>query len=240
MSISILDFNIFSDTKGLLINEIFRRSGKTHIISGNPEVLFNGYYNEDLNADFKAEESIIIPDGVGVILVSKLLRTPVKEKIAGIEVMQEIIKTCSEEGKSIFLLGAKKNIVEKCIENLEEHYPTLSIAGFNDGYFDINNCDELIEKINSSEAQVLFVAMGCPRQEKFIINYMDRLKCKVFMGVGGSFDVIAGSVNRAPKWMITLGLEWLYRVSKEPWRIKRLNVIPKFILLALKHNKRQR
>ena len=240
MSISILDFNIFSDTKSSLINEIFIRSGKTHIISGNPEVLFNGYYNEELNADFKAEESIIIPDGVGVILVSKLLRTPVKEKIAGIEVMQEIIKTCSEEGKSIFLLGAKKNIVEKCIENLEEHYPTLPIAGFNDGYFDINNCDELIEKINSSEAQVLFVAMGCPRQEKFIINYMDRLKCKVFMGVGGSFDVIAGSVNRAPKWMITLGLEWLYRVSKEPWRIKRLNVIPKFILLALKHNKRQR
>lgn len=239
MSIKILDFNIFSDTKVSLIKDIFARNGKIHIISGNPEVLFNGYYNEELNTAFKAEEAIIIPDGVGVILASKLVKTPVKEKIAGIEVMQEIIKTCSEEGKSIFLLGAKKDIVEKCVENLKEHYPTLSIAGFNDGYFDANSCQELIEKINNSEAQVLFVAMGCPKQEKFIINNMDRLKCKVFMGVGGSFDVIAGIVNRAPKWMITLGLEWLYRVSKEPWRIKRLNVIPKFILLALKHNRRQ-
>lgn len=115
----------------------------------------------------------------------------------------------------------------------EEGY-IKEIVGSNNGFFDLDNCDDLIEKINESKADILFVAMGAPRQEVFIEKYKDKLCCKIFMGVGGSFDVFAGNVNRAPQFMINIGMEWLYRVAKEPWRIKRLGSIPKFLVLSLK------
>ena len=116
-------------------------------------------------------------------------------------------------------------------------FPEINIAGYRDGYFDIDNPFELLEDIKEKKPYAIFVAMGCPRQEEFIVSYMNELPCKIFMGVGGSFDVIAEKVNRAPKWMIKLGLEWLYRVLKEPWRIKRLGSIPKFLLLVGRGNK---
>ena len=116
-----------------------------------------------------------------------------------------------------------------CVENLKKNHPKLIIAGYRNGFFDLDNCDQLLADIKSKKPKALFVAMGCPRQENFIVKYMDELPCKIFMGVGGSFDVIAGKVKRAPKWMVTIGLEWLYRTIKEPFRIKRLFVIPKFL-----------
>ena len=134
----------------------------------------------------------------------------------------------------MFLLGAKEETLIKCKEKIKESYDGINIVGSNNGFFDLDNCDDLIEKINESKADILFVAMGAPRQEVFIEKYKDKLCCKIFMGVGGSFDVFAGNVNRAPQFMINIGMEWLYRVAKEPWRIKRLGSIPKFLVLSLK------
>ncbi|MPN46979.1 N-acetylglucosaminyldiphosphoundecaprenol N-acetyl-beta-D-mannosaminyltransferase [bioreactor metagenome] len=131
-------------------------------------------------------------------------------------------------------MGASQETIEQCVLNLKKKYPELNILGYHNGFFDQENCNDIIEDIKEKSPYALFVAMGAPRQENFIIKYMDELPCKVFMGVGGSFDGIAGKVKRAPKWMINIGLEWFYRVAKEPWRAKRLSSIPKFLIQVIK------
>ena len=211
----LLGYKIFSDNKEELLKEIENKK-RVNIISGNPEVLYNGIKNEFLRNSFTKEDALIIPDGVGTLLAAKINGIDITEKIAGIEVMNMLLKEARDKNLKVFLLGAKEETLIKCKEKIKE------------------NCDDLIEKINESKADILFVAMGAPRQEVFIEKYKDKLCCKIFMGVGGSFDVFAGNVNRAPQFMINIGMEWLYRVAKEPWRIKRLGSIPKFLVLSLK------
>ena len=233
MKTRIFQYEIFNDT----IEELFKNINsfeKVHIVSGNPQVLFSGLQNNLLLENFTSENSIIIPDGIGTVICSKIVRQPVKEKIAGVELMDRIVKKCEKENQGIYLLGSTQETVNMCNINLRTKYSKLNILGSHDGYFEMDNCEELLKEIEKVSPQVLFVAMGCPRQEIFIAKYMDRLPCKVFMGVGGSFDIIAGNVKRAPKWMINIGMEWLYRVAKEPFRIKRLSSIPKFILMVIK------
>lgn len=233
MGTTLLQYNIYSDTKSNLIKDI-NNYEKVHIVSGNPEVLFQGLNDNTLFNNFTSRNSIIIPDGVGTVIASKMVKEPVKEKIAGIEVMDDIVKFCVDNNEGIYLVGASEEVLTLCIENLRKKYPTINILGHHNGFFDLDNCDEIISDIMDKKPYALFVAMGAPRQEKFIIKYMDSLPCKIFMGVGGSFDVIAGKVNRAPQWMINVGLEWFYRVAKEPWRIKRLSSIPKFLVKVAK------
>lgn len=234
MGTNIIGFNIYDDSKEKLLDDIKNYDSKVHIISGNPEVLFSGYKNEMLKINFLRDGSVIIPDGVGTVIASKIAKERVKEKIAGIEVMNELVKQCEKDNKSVYLIGATQEVLDECVKNLNRVFPSLNIVGEHNGYFDINNCEDILSDIESKSPYALFAAMGAPRQEIFISKYMDRLPCKIYMGVGGSFDVIAGKVNRAPRWMINLGLEWLYRVLKEPWRIKRLSSIPKFLLLVVK------
>ena len=235
MYTNILGYKVFNETKENFLREIDKRD-KTIVISGNPEILYSGLENENLNKLFNGKDSIIIPEGVGTVIAAKMVKNPVKEKIAGIEVMKAIIEKCEKEGKGIYLLGAEEEILKLCKENIKKTFPNIKIVGSHNGFFDLNNCNDIIEDIKKSNPWGLFIAMGCPRQENFIVNYIDELNCNFYMPVGGSFDVFAGKVNRAPKWMLSLGLEWLYRVLKEPWRIKRLGVIPKFLLRVLKNN----
>ncbi|ABG86790.1 WecB/TagA/CpsF family glycosyltransferase [Clostridium perfringens] len=229
----LLGYKIFSDNKEELLKEIENKK-RVNIISGNPEVLYNGIKNEFLKNSFTKEDALIIPDGVGTLLAAKINGIDITEKIAGIEVMNMLLEEARDKNLKVFLLGAKEEILIKCKEKIKESYDGIDIVGSNNGFFDLDNCDDLIEKINESKADILFVAMGAPRQEVFIEKYKDKLCCKIFMGVGGSFDVFAGNVNRAPQFMINIGMEWLYRVAKEPWRIKRLGSIPKFLVLSIK------
>ncbi|MCI5750385.1 MAG: WecB/TagA/CpsF family glycosyltransferase, partial [Clostridium perfringens] len=217
----LLGYKIFSDNKEELLKEIENKK-RVNIISGNPEVLYNGIKNEFLKNSFTKEDALIIPDGVGTLLAAKINGIDITEKIAGIEVMNMLLEEARDKNLKVFLLGAKEEILIKCKKKIKESYDGIDIVGSNNGFFDLDNCDDLIEKINESKADILFVAMGAPRQEVFIEKYKDKLCCKIFMGVGGSFDVFAGNVNRAPQFMINIGMEWLYRVAKEPWRIKRL------------------
>lgn len=237
MYVKILKYNVFSGTKQQLMGNLDKYN-KVNIVSGNPEVLYTALENKTLYDSFKNDNVIIIPDGIGTVIASKIVKQPVKEKIAGIEIMEEIIQKSCKDGKSIYLLGSTEDVVMKCRENLLKRYPGLRISGFHDGYFDLDNCDDVLNDIKYNNPYVIFVAMGCPRQETFIAKYMDRLPCRIYMGVGGSFDVIAGNVRRAPSWMVNLGLEWLYRVTKEPWRIKRLKSIPKFLIKVVKDERK--
>ncbi|OPJ65578.1 WecB/TagA/CpsF family glycosyltransferase [Clostridium chromiireducens] len=237
MFTKILDFEVFNKDKSALMNYADNFE-KVNIISGNPEVLFNGLHNPILKENFNDKNSIIIPDGVGTVLASKLLKNPVKEKIAGIDVVREVLIKANLERRSIYLLGAKEEVLNKCVDNIKTEFPNLIISGFHNGFFDLNNCDEIVDDINKSDPWAIFVAMGSPRQEIFIEKIIKSSNIHIFMGVGGVFDILAGELKRAPKWMISLGLEWLYRVIKEPFRIKRLIAIPKFLLLVLRHKKK--
>lgn len=228
MSSHILKFDVYNKTKNEFLNEIDNYK-KVNIVSGNPEVLLQGLKNKKLFDNFNSEETVIIPDGIGTIIASRIINDPIKEKIAGIEVMEDLIKKYEKEDKSIYLVGTDQETLEKCVQNLKKKYPNLNIVGYHNGFFDLNNCDDILNDIKISSPYAIFVAMGCPRQEEFIIDNIDKLPCKVYMGVGGSFDCIAGKSKRAPKWMINCGLEWLYRTIKEPVRIKRLGSVFKFI-----------
>lgn len=234
MYTDILGYKVFNKSKDDLLKQI-EKMDKVNIVSGNPEILYAGLNDENLQKMFKDEYSIIIPDGVGTVLASKMVKHPVKEKVAGIEVMKEVLHKAAKEGKGVYFLGAEQEVLDKCIINLKQEIEGLNVVGSHNGFFDLNNCNEIIEDIQKTKPWALFVAMGCPRQEKFIEKNMDELPCTIYMGVGGSFDVFAGKTSRAPKWMINLGLEWLYRVSKEPWRIKRLGSIPKFLWIVMRN-----
>lgn len=159
-----------------------------------------------------------IPDGVSVVKGCKEL----KSRITGVDLFQEICKNNKEIGAKIFLYGATQEIVDEAKIKLEEKYNGIQIVGIENGF--IKDNDKLIEKINNSGANCVFVAMGSPRQEKWIYENKDKLNANVFMGVGGTFDVIAGKLKRAPLIFRKLGLEWLYRMLREPF--KRLNNMP--------------
>lgn len=233
-NIDMLGYKIFASDINSCLEKVFSMK-KVHIVSGNPEVLYVGLNNKELFKNFISDKSVIIPDGVGVQISAKILKTPVKKKIAGIELMKKILEKCEKTGESIYLLGASEENLKACVANIVRDFPKINIAGYHNGFFDLNNPKEILEEIKEKKPMAIFVAMGCPRQENFIVKYMDELPCKIFMGVGGSFDVIAEKVNRAPRWMINIGMEWAYRVSKEPWRIKRLGSIPKFIGIVIKN-----
>ena len=184
---------------------------------------------------------MIIPDGAGVLLASKILRTPLKEKVAGVELAQNIIKYCNESGKKMFFLGSKPETTDEngnviistadaAAQKLKEKYPSLDVCGTCDGYFKDDNSDEIIEKINSSEADVVFVCLGCPRQENWIYRFKDKTNAKLLIGLGGSLDVFAGRVKRAPDVFVKMNLEWFYRLLKQPQRLGRMMKIPKFLL----------
>ena len=170
-------------------------------------------------------------DGMGFFYALRLLNYRIPERIAGIDLMEKLLFLSAEKGYKIFLLGAKKEIVEKAAENIREKYGNI-VAGYHHGYFSVDEEKNVVEEINKSKAQILFVGISSPKKEIFIRKYKDVLAVNFMMGVGGSFDVLAGRVKRAPRYFQNLGLEWLYRFMQEPFRIKKyLPYLIKFILL---------
>ncbi|MBQ3422790.1 MAG: WecB/TagA/CpsF family glycosyltransferase [Romboutsia sp.] len=171
---------------------------------------------------FLDSKNIIIPDGISVSIPLKRKYKENIKRITGIDLMKEILKEFEKEGKTVYFLGSKEDVLKDMILNISNAYPKLVIKGSHHGYIDTNKCEQLIYELKNVSPDVLFVAMGTPIQEDFIFKYIDVLPCKVYMGVGGSFDVISGNVKRCPKWISTLGIEWLYRMLKDPKKIKRI------------------
>lgn len=235
-------YKIYSGSKTELVSYIKEilcdssNDNKLNIVSGNPEVLLNGINFHNLGCFFKREDNLIIPDGVGVIMLLKFFKKYVTEKIAGIEIMNEILEILNNNSNlSVYFLGATDENLGLAVKNIKNKYKNINIKGYRNGYFKDEEVDDIVYDIKQCNPDILFVAMGSPRQDMFIKNNMDSLNCKIFMGVGGSFDFYAGKVKRAPKIMIKYGLEWLYRVANEPFRIKRLVSIPKFFLKSISY-----
>lgn len=186
----------------------------------------NEYYDLINSAD------LIIPDGIGVIKASRILSTPLKEKVAGIELGERTLAIAANKGYSIYFLGAKPGVAELAAQKMREKYPALTVAGVHDGYFkkEGEENEAVLTEIRAAAPDVLYVCLGVPAQEKWIAaNRADLSPVKLCLALGGSLDVWAGNVKRAPKIFIKLGLEWFYRLCCEPRRIGRMMKLPKFL-----------
>lgn len=176
---------------------------------------------------------LIIPDGIGVVKASRILGTPLKGKVAGIELGERVIALASEKGYSVYFLGAKPGVAEQAAAKMREKYPGFTIAGTHDGYFQKTGEENeaVLAEIRAAAPDVLYVCLGVPAQEKWIdANRAAMGSVRLCLALGGSLDVWAGNVRRAPKLFIKLGLEWFYRLCREPWRLGRMMKLPKFLL----------
>ena len=161
---------------------------------------------------------------------AKLQKKKFKQRIPGQAYFRKIIETGEKEGWTFYLLGGSQDVIEKTKKNIESLYPKVKIVGYHNGYLDENTEKEVINEINILEPNVLFVAMGAPKQEKWIYNHKDVLKVDVATGQGGTFDYEAGRIKRAPVFIQKIGMEWLWRLMKEPKRIIRMRVLPLYLL----------
>lgn len=202
------------------------------IVTPNAEIVEKASKTPQLRRIINEEAAIVTPDGVGLIYASKLKGDPIQEKVAGIDFAHSAIELCAQLGRSVYLLGSKPGVAEAAAANLEKEIPGLKIAGFRDGYFKDEEESEVVAEINASGADFLCVALGSPKQEYFVIKHRDALKVKAAAGLGGSLDIWSGQLNRAPKFYIDHGLEWLYRMIQEPKRLKRLPALPVFLIKA--------
>ncbi len=207
-----------------------KKGKKIFIAAVNPEKILKARKDKRL-AEILEAADYAIPDGIGVVLASRIKKGNIKQRFTGIDCMESICAFSGGLDLKIFLYGASESSVTGAAHALKAKYPNINIVGCINGYETDNN--KVIEKINESRADILFVSLGSPKQEYWISDNKDLLCCKLFMGVGGSFDVLSGEKKRAPLKMQNAGLEWLYRLIKEPKRILRQIKLIKFVTLAL-------
>lgn len=198
------------------------------ILASNPEKNFSVPKDSILYDTFKNSD-ILLPDGIGVVLATRILYGVNIERLPGSEFIFDICNLAAKEHYKIFIFGSKEEVNKKAAEELMKRFPGLKITGRANGYIKESEMLDLIDKINESKAEILFLALGSPKQEKWYANYKEHLKhVRIVQGVGGTFDTIVGTVKRAPKAWCKLQLEWLYRLITEPKRIQRQIVLPVF------------
>ncbi|MCL4459933.1 MAG: WecB/TagA/CpsF family glycosyltransferase [Chloroflexi bacterium] len=212
----------------------FIRSGQPHqVVTPNPEFIMaarkDGQFKEILNG-----AALAIPDGGGLLLAARILNQGLREQVRGTDLIYNLAELAAREGYSFFLLGATPGVAEKAALSLQRSYPGLRIAGTYAGAPDPHYDEEIVRIIRGAGlVDILLVAYGAPAQDKWIARNLAKLQVPVVIGVGGVFDYLSGTVKRAPLWMRQAGLEWLYRLIKQPWRWRRQLALPMFILTVL-------
>ena len=195
----------------------------------NPEIVMAAKGDAALRAALSGAE-LVLADGVGITKAAAMLGTPLKSRVPGIDFASNVISRLAQRGGSVYLLGAKPLVAEAAAEKLTQTYPGIVIAGTNDGYF--TDDAPVREQLPAASPEFLMVCRGSPQQELWMSANAGRLSCGLMAGLGGSLDVLAGNVQRAPETWRRLGLEWLYRVIKEPKRLGRVMKLPAFVLEA--------
>ena len=222
-----------------LAQNLMDSPGASTVFTPNAEIAYNASRDDEFMKVLCLAD-ILLPDGAGIIKASRILGTPLKEKVAGIDFGLDVVKMCAERGFSLFLLGGKPGVADAAAKKLCEIYPDLKIAGSRDGYFEKKGeeSDRIVEMINSSSTDVLFVCLGSPSQEKWAAENKDKLNTvRLLCCLGGSIDVYAGNAKRAPKVFIKTSTEWLYRLIKDPRRLGRMMALPKYIRDTKKYKK---
>ncbi len=216
------------------ILEQFIPERRTHlVVTSDASALVRAQEDEEFRRIVQNAD-LVTPDGIGVVWSARLLGLPVYERVPGVELMAKLCERAAQKGWRVFLLGARPGVAEKAAQNLQQRYPELQVVGTHHGYFSPEEEPQVIAQIKAAQPDILFVAFGIPKQEKWIARHARELNVHICIGVGGSFDVYAGVVKRAPAWVQRLCLEWLYRTLKDPKRIPRLLAIPKLLWIVAK------
>lgn len=238
MKETVLGVNVNTENYDGLMTQVFDRIEKKEkalIVAINPEKIIKAKQDPSLKKLLNDAE-FQIPDGIGVILASKIQKGQIRERVTGVDMMMRLCEEAAKRSKPIFLYGGKPGVADKAKEKLESLFPSIKIVGTQDGYE--KDPQKVNDKINVAKPDILFVAMGSPKQENWINDNRDQLHPTIYQGVGGSFDVLAGTVKRAPEAFQKAGLEWLYRLLKEPKRIKRQMALPLFLLEVARQPKK--
>ena len=202
-----------------ILSANLKNNMKTFVVTANPETFMISEKNEDVRKMLLDKETVMVPDGIGVLKAGKKIGYNIEERITGIDIANELLKFGNEQKKSIYLFGSKQEVIDSMKIVIKEQYPNLKLVGTSNGY--VTDKDKVFDEIVKLEPDIVLVALGIPLQEMLIYKHLNRFKKGIFVGVGGSFDVMSGMKKRAPKIFIKLNLEWLYRIMKEPKRLKR-------------------
>lgn len=214
---------------------IARRSGGLRIVATpNAEMIMAAQRDRELREILRTAD-LVVPDGAGVVWAARHLGQPVPERVAGIDLAQELLQRASRAGHRLFLLGGRPGVAEAAAERIAQQYPGLRLAGWHHGYFTATENGAVLDQIEHTQPDLLFVCLGSPKQEKWIAAHRQRLTVPVALGLGGVLDVWAGVAQRAPLWMQRSGLEWLYRLYREPRRFTRMLSLPRFVWAILTH-----
>ena len=214
------------------IMQFFNEEGLHKVYTPNSEIIMAAYKKNEFR-DVLNNAELLTADGIGVVYASKILGKPIAERAAGFDIACEVLERIKGTSHSVFLFGGKPGVAEIAEEKLKERYPELVIAGKRNGYFKPEDEEDIVNEINTTGADLVFVCLGAPKQELWIDKYKDKLTAKVAMGIGGSLDVFAGTALRAPEFYCKHGLEWFYRLMKQPSRAGRMLALPKFGLTVL-------
>ncbi len=228
--------NVTYETALQRIDGWLRAGGFHQVATVNPEFVVMAQTNAEF-ARVLSESALNVPDGVGLLWAARRLQAPIQQRVTGQELVDRIAALAANCGYRVFLLGAREGIAERAGAELVRRHPGLSIAGCYAGSPARDENQEIVERINASGADALFVAYGPPKQELWIARNAGILKVAMAMGVGGTFDTLAGIVPRAPVWIQRAGFEWTYRLLREPRRLRRQLTIPYFMWLVIKNRK---
>lgn len=211
-----------------------RNNGTNHqIVTANAEIIYRASKDESMKTIINNAQ-MVTADGSGVVWASKQLGEPLAERVTGIDLVNSICAASAKDGWKLYILGSAPGVADTAAKNICEKYPGCNIIGTHHGYFDNAQEQSILAELRELKPDVLFVALGAPRQEYWIAEHIETLGIPVAMGIGGSMDVLSGNVKRAPKWMQKMSLEWLYRLLIQPSRYKRMLALPKFMLAVKK------
>lgn len=231
MSVRITPFTDYAHACAC-VEGLIETGQKVCSVAVNPEKIYKAEHDRELAGLINGAQ-VCICDGIGAALAVKVLHGRSLKRITGVALFFELVKKAAEKGWKIYLLGASPESNQRAYNALLEKYPGLKIVGFHDGYFE--DSDRVVEDVNASGADILFVAMGSPKQEQWIAENRDKINAAFCMGVGGTFDVVSGKVKWAPAICRKTGTEWLYRLVSEPKRWRRQLALPKFLWLLLRY-----
>lgn len=216
-----------------MIQAFVREGGPHQVVTANPEILDNATRTPALHALIN-RAALVTADGQGVLLAGRILGTPFPARVTGIELAEALCRESAARGLSLYFLGAEPGVVDEAAANMRAQYPGVQIVGTHHGYFRKEGPAAVLADIKATQPDIVLVGMGSPYQEQFIDEELARLGVPVAIGVGGSFDVLSGRVERAPEIFIRLRLEWLYRIASDRKRWKRALALPRFVLKVLR------
>ncbi|WP_057894113.1 WecB/TagA/CpsF family glycosyltransferase [Lacticaseibacillus brantae] len=233
-----VDFDAYTQSEFIQIfmNRLSQHQG-SFVVTANPEIVMYAKEHRDY-AQILAEADFVTADGIGVVTGAQMLNTPLPERVTGFDTMTALLAQANQAHLTVALIGAKQTVNDQAVANVTKQYPNLTVVYAHDGYFGLDD-QAVSDAVIAAQPDMIFAALGFPKQEQFLLALKPHLPQAFMMGVGGSFDVLAGAVKRAPKWVQRVHMEWAYRLVKNPSRLPRMLVLPRFLAAVRQEAKAQ-